>query len=147
MNFIMRIASNSQNGAVNRSKEKAKFGKCQNQLRQFYAIAAMYADDHEGLLDSYGNFLRQTPMLCPSDKSLGAVGKVENKLPTSFRDSPFVFAGSTRLDECPPSSWMLVEYEPYHDLSKKPGFERGKWRGRFGTLMVDGSTPWELLEQ
>ena len=102
--------------AVRRESVEGKGKVCEmpKSTPQFYAFAVMYADERDGSLASYGEFLQQTPMLCPSDKSLGAVGKVENKLPTSFRDSPFVFAGSTRLDECPPSSWMLVEYQPYH---------------------------------
>src|SRR2546428_8912717 len=57
--------------AVNRSKEKAKRAKCENQLHQFYTLAVMYADEHEGYLCSYQDMLKQIPMLCPSDKSSG----------------------------------------------------------------------------
>src|SRR5258705_470241 len=40
-----------------------------------------------------------------------------------------------------------TEWEPYHDLSKQPGFEPDKWKGRFLTLLGTGSTSWPLLEQ
>lgn len=86
-------------------------------------------------------------MLCPSDKSFGAIGKFENTLPTSFQASSFVFSSGRRLDASPPGSWMLNEYHPFHDLSKEPGVELGKWKGRFLTLKADGTTPWVLLEQ
>jgi len=42
---------------------------------------------------------------------------------------------------------MLVEYHPFHDPSKKPSFEAGKWKGRFNDLQADGTLLWELLEQ
>ena len=133
--------------ATNRSTEKARLAKCQNQFHQFHAIAVMYAEENSGWLRSYGDFLKQTPMVCPSDKSLGATGASAYKSPTSFSASPFVFSSNTRWDECQPNSWMLTEYHPYHDLSKKPGFESGKWVGRFNSLWVDGTTHWERLEQ
>lgn len=144
---IICILSALVMSGVNRSREKARRVKCRNQLRQFYAVAVMYADANQGRVCSYWDFLEQTPMLCPSDKSLGAVGKFENKLPTSFRASPFVFASGERLDQHSSQSWMLGEYHPFHDLSKKPGLEPGKWEGRFLQLNADGSTPWLLLHQ
>ena len=133
--------------AANRSEERAKRQKCQNQLRHFFTVAVMYAEDHEGLLARYQDFLKDAPMLCPSDNHHGARGESSYGLFTSFTASSFVFADRTRLEDCEPSSWMLVEYYPFHDLSKTRGFEAGKWRGRFNSLMADGTTRWELLEQ
>ena len=43
--------------AVNRSKEKAKRAKCENQLHQLYTLAVMYAEDHDGYLCSYDDML------------------------------------------------------------------------------------------
>jgi prepilin-type N-terminal cleavage/methylation domain-containing protein len=133
--------------AANRSKERARREKCQNQLRQFFTIAVMYAQDHEGLLSRYEDFLKETPMLCPSDNDRGARGKSTYGLPTSFDASPFVFATRTRLEDCKPSNWMLAECYPYHNLSKKPGSAAGKWIARFNMLMADGTIRWELLAQ
>ena len=145
--------------ALNRSKEKAKRAQCENRLRQFYTIAVIYAGDHEGYLCSYEAMLKQTPMLCPSDKYEGKKahsGFVYN-LPTSFWASPSCFFSGTNrgahLDawsqEVPGGGKfaMLTEYEPYHDPSRKPGFEPDKWKGKFLTLSADGSTSWLLLEQ
>src|SRR5258708_6806625 len=71
--------------ALNRSKEKARRAKCENQLHQFYTLAVMYTDEHEGYLCSYEGMLKQIPMICPSDKSGGRrqKGIVYNR-PTSF---------------------------------------------------------------
>src|SRR5262245_56477413 len=78
--------------AVARSKEKAKRARCENQLRQFYAMAVMYANDHEGYLGSYEDLLRQIPMICPSDSSDGKFQKgITYRLPTSYWASPFYF--------------------------------------------------------
>src|SRR5437868_9358295 len=79
--------------AVSRSKEKAKRTKCENQLRQFYTIAVMYANDHEGYLADYEYFLEQIPMICPSDNSNGKFQKAWTyRLPTSFWGSPDYFS-------------------------------------------------------
>ncbi len=140
--------------AVSRSKEKAKRAKCENQLHQFYAIAVMYANDHEGYLGRYEELLRQVPLICPSDSSNGEFQKpFAYRLPTSYWASPFYFSNYSnnrrrRLDFGKPyESILLCEYQPYHDPSRKIGFEPGKWRGRFLTLMADGKTTWPLLEQ
>lgn len=144
---------------VNRSREKARRVKCQDQLREFYAVAVMYAEDHDGYLCSYEDMLKQIPMLCPSDQHHGRKphsGFVYN-LPTSFRASVHYFLNGTNRGERL-SAWskvsvtgspgiMLSEYEPYHDLSKQVGFEPDKWKGGFLLLNADGSTPWLLLEQ
>ena len=145
--------------ALNRSKERAKRAQCENRLRQFHKIAVMYAGDHDGYLCSYDDMLKKIPMLCPSDKYQGkkAHNGVVYNLPTSFWASPTCFLWGTNrgahLDtwsRMNPGGWqysMLWEYEPYHDLSRKPGFEPDKWKGRFLTLNADGSTSWPLLEQ
>lgn len=130
--------------AMNRSKEKARRTKCQNQRRQFYAVAVMYADANDGLLGSYAD-LQKVPLVCPSDWNPGL--ESQTGLPSSFMASPFVFSSRHRLDAQPSYFWMLTEHHPFHDLSKKPGFEPGKWKGRFLSLNVDGTTPWQLLEQ
>ena len=143
---------------VNRSREKAKRAKCENQLHQFYTSAVMYAGEHDGYLCSYQDMLKQMPMLCPSDKSSGKSHKLffTDTLPTSFRPSIDCFLNGTdrgaRLD-----TWnnlnpygspsVLCEWEPYHDSSKEIGFEPDKWKGRFLSLHRDGSTSWPLLEQ
>jgi len=49
--------------AVNRSKERANRVKCENQLNQFYKVAVMYAEDHDGYLCSYVDMLKQIPMV------------------------------------------------------------------------------------
>jgi len=138
--------------AVNRSRERAKRAQCENRLRQFYKVALIYADEHEGFLCSYEEMLKKIPMICPSDKSNGRRQKyiVYNR-PTSFMASPNYFLWGPRRG-LRSSAWssqetMLIEYEPYHDLSKQPGFEFDKWRGRFLMLTSDGSTSWPLLEQ
>ena len=131
--------------AVNRSKEKARRTKCQNQLRQFHAVAVMYADANDGLLGSYAE-VQKVPLVCPSDKNPRLEGQAG--LPSSFMAAhSFVFSSPHRLDALPSNFWMLTEYHPFHDLSKVPGFESGKWKGRFLSLNVDGTTPWQLLEQ
>lgn len=139
--------------AVSRSKEKAKRAKCENQLRQFYTMGVMYANDHEGYLGSYEELLRQIPMICPSDSSNGKFQKdFTYRLPTSFWASLFYFSNGSnnrlRLDPGKPSEhYLLCEYQPYHDPSRRIGFEPGKWKGRFLNLMADGRTTWPLLEQ
>jgi prepilin-type N-terminal cleavage/methylation domain-containing protein len=133
--------------ALRRSHEKAKLAKCQTLLRQFYLITAMYADDNNGMLTNHQYFLQKTPMLCPSDKALGKGPKADLNIPTSFFFSPFAFTSGTRLDKMPAANWMLTELEPYRDLSKKPGFERGKWHGRFLALNVDGSIHCDVMDQ
>lgn len=144
--------------AVNRSKEKAKRTKCQNQLHQFYTVATMYAEDHEGYLCSYDGMLRQIPMLCPSDPSNGKHLKgaySENPEPTSFGCDPQFFLLGT-IRGAPLQTWsnpayrdceLLVEWEPFHDASKQVGFEPGKWKGHFLELLVDGSVRWPVFEQ
>jgi len=132
---------------ASRSSEKARRVKCQNQLRQFYAIAVAYTDEHDGLLGSYWDFFKQTPMLCPSDNTFGTLYQSTNAPPSSYFPSPFVFGDGKRLADLPRDSWMLHENHPWHDHSKAPGFEPGKWKGRFLMLNVDGTTPWVLLEQ
>ena len=137
--------------AVSRAKEQAKKTKCENLLRQFYTIAVMYADDHEGYLDNYENFLREIPMICPSDKSNGKDQRgVTYRLPTSFKVSSFYFLPyeRRRLDFGKPSeNWLLCENYPFHDPSREIGFEPDKWKGRFLNLLADGRTSWPLLEQ
>src|SRR6266566_4853669 len=139
--------------ALSRSKEKAKRTKCENQLRQFYTIAVMYANDHEGYLGNYEDLLRQIPMICPSDNSNGKFQKgFTYRLPTSFWASPFYFSDGPykgrRLEPGKPSeNYLLCEYCPYHDPARKIGFEPDKWKGRFLNLMADGTTSWPLLEQ
>lgn len=136
---------------VSRSREKAKQTKCENLLRQFYTIAVMYADDHEGYLGDYEDLLRQIPMICPSDKSDGKDRKhVTYRRPTSFWASPFYFSAyeRRRLDFGRPSeNYLLCENYPFHDPSREIGFEPDKWKGRFLNLMADGRTRWPLLEQ
>jgi Tfp pilus assembly protein PilE len=143
--------------AVNRSKEKAKRAKCENELHQLYSLALMYAEDHEGHLCSYDDMLRQIPMLCPSDNSNGQRQKFyQYAQPTSFHGSLFVFSGESNTATLPvqfwsnPSYrdwWLVVENEPFHDPSRQIGFEPDKWKGRFLELLVDGSTSWPLWEQ
>ena len=135
------------------SKDKAKRAKCENQLHQFYAIAVMYANDHEGYLGRFEELLRQVPLICPNDSSHGEFQKgFTYRLPTSYWASSFYFANYSggrhrRLDSGTPESILLCEYQPYHDPSKKIGFEPDKWKGRFLNLMADGKTAWPLLEQ
>lgn len=145
--------------AVSRSKERAKRAQCENQLHQFYKLAVMYADEHEGYLCSYQDMLKQISMLCPSDNSNGKSHRMffADNLPTSFNQNLSFFLNVTnkgaRLDTWNNLSWngipawMLCEWGPYHDLSRQPGFEPGKWKGRFLLLNVDGLTRWQLLEQ
>lgn len=142
--------------ALNRSKEKAKRAKCENQLHQFYALAFMYAEDHEGYLCSYDDMLRQTSMLCPSDDSSGNRQRhIQYAQPTSYFGSPFVFLGGTnkgaRLEDWGDAShrdwWFVEENEPFHDSCKQIGFEPDKWKGRLLELRLDGSTSWPLMEQ
>ena len=144
--------------AVSRSKEKAKRAKCENQLRQFYSAALLYADDNDGYLCGYDDMLRQVPMVCPSDDSNGQRLKAtysQNPQPTSFDcDSSFFLLGTNRgaplrIWSNPPyrDSSLLVENQPFHDPSKHIGFEPDKWKGHFLELLVDGSTSWPLLEQ
>lgn len=133
---------------VSRSLEKARRVKCQNQLRQFYTITVAYADEHGGLLGSYWDFLKQTPMLCPSDKTSGtSPSHWENSRPSSYDPTPGVFGDGRRLADMQ-HDWaiwiMLQEKHPWHDPSKKPAFDRGKWEGRFLMLKADGTTPWVL---
>ncbi len=145
--------------AANRAKEKAKRTKCQHQLHQFYTIAVEYAEDHGGYLCSYEDMLKQMPMLCPSDKNNGKRQMVFTyNVPTSFWASTEVFLEVTNRG-VHRDTWskakpgvrmpyaMLCEYEPYHDLSRKPAFERGKSEGRFLQLLLDGSTRWQLFTQ
>lgn len=142
--------------AVNRSKEKAKRAKCENQLHQLYTLAVMYAEDHDGYLCSYDDMLKQIPMLCPSDDSDGKRQKYfQYRQRTSFHGSCFVFSVGTNRGErlqtwSDPSHrdwWLVVENEPFHDPSKQIGFEPDKWKGHFLKLLLDGSTRWPLLEQ
>src|SRR6266853_4326622 len=141
---------------VNGSGEKARRAKCENQLHQFYKIALMYADEDDAYLCSYEDMLKQIPMICPSDKSNGRRQKyILYTRPTSFSADPVLFLNGTsrgarvdiwsNLDPYGPP-WVLCEWEPYHDLSKQPGFEPDKWKGRFLTLLGNGSTSWPLLE-
>ena len=147
--------------AISRSKEKAKRTKCQNQLRQFYTVAILYAEDHEGYLCSYDDMLRQIPMLCPSDDSTGKRLKAiwsQNPEPTSFQCAPCFFLLGTNRG-APLQAWsspsyrgssLLVENEPFHDPAKTPSEQIGeqyKWRGHFLELLVDGSTSWPVLDQ
>src|SRR5258706_12207665 len=138
--------------AVSRSREKAKRAKCQNQLRQFYTMTVMYANDHEGYLGNYEDLLQQVPMVFPSDVSNGKFQKgFTYRLPTSFWASPrFFLLGPNkglRLDAWKPPEEILTEYQPYHDPSREIGFEPDKWKGRFLVLVADGTTAWPLLEQ
>jgi len=145
--------------ALSRSKGKAKRVKCENLLHQFYTLAVMDADEHEGYLCSYQDMLKQISMVCPSDKSNGTKRKFffNDTLPSSFSPSMNFFLNVTnqgaRLNTWNnPSavgspSVMLCEWEPYHDSSKTIGFEPDKWKGRFLVLNADGSTSWPLLEQ
>jgi prepilin-type N-terminal cleavage/methylation domain-containing protein len=130
--------------AASRSSEKARRVKCQNQLRQFYTITVAYADEHGGLLGSYWDFLKQTPMLCPSDKTSCTLAQPTNLLPSSYDPTPGVFGDGTRLADMQHDWFMLHEKHPWHDPSKKPAFERGKWEGRFLMLKADGTTSWVL---
>lgn len=144
--------------AVNRSKEKAKRAKCENQLHQFYTMAVMYAEDHDGYLCSYEDMLKKMPMLCPSDKFEGKKpqGGFVYNLPTSYWASPDCFLWGTnrgaRLDTWSPVNssgpmlpGMLCEYEPYHDLSKQPSSTTpGKWHGRYLELWKDGTIHWTV---
>src|SRR5882762_1775776 len=84
--------------AVNRSKERANRVKCENQLNQFYKVAVMYAEDHDGYLCSYVDMLKQIPMVCPSDKSDGRRQKyILYHWPTSFSaDDWFFFLNGTK---------------------------------------------------
>jgi len=146
--------------ALNRSKEKAKRAKCENQLHQFYTMAVMYAEDYDGYLCSYDDLLKKMPMLCPSDKFDGKKPRSGFRInqPTSYGPIFDCFLWGTnrgaRLDTWSPVNFsgpvlsgMLCEYEPYHDLSKKPGFEPGKWHGRFLELWKDGSIHWTIFDQ
>jgi prepilin-type N-terminal cleavage/methylation domain-containing protein len=139
--------------AVNRSKEKAKRAKCESQLRQFYTMSIMYAEDHDGYLCSYEDMLKKMPMLCPSDKFEGKKphsGFVYN-LPTSYWASPEYFLWGTnrgaRLDTWSrliPGGSLVCEYEPYHDLSKKLSDTPGMWHGRYLELWKDGTIHWTV---
>ena len=136
--------------AVSRSKEKAKRAKCESQLHQFYILAILYAEDHEGYLCSYDDMLRQIPMVCPSDNSAGKRQKSLHTQPTSFDECRILFLDGTNKGERLPTWnnwWLVVENEPFHDPSKQTGFEPDKWKGHFLLLRGDGSTSWPLLEQ
>src|SRR5262245_17841162 len=79
--------------AVNRSKEKARRAKCENQLQQFHNMSVMYAEDHDGYLCSYDDMLKKMPMLCPSDKSDGKKPRSGFRIsePTSYNPSMVCF--------------------------------------------------------
>src|SRR2546422_1954922 len=96
--------------AASRSKEKAKRAKCENQLHQFYTLAVMYADEHEGYLCSYEDMLKQISMICPSDTSGGRrqKGYVYNR-PTSFWAFPDYFLWGTNRG-LRSSSWSSKGY-------------------------------------
>jgi prepilin-type N-terminal cleavage/methylation domain-containing protein len=130
--------------SANRAKERASQVKCAGVLRQFYIIAKIYIDDNDGHLPHYSNFFTSVEMICPSDKSRGTAGSL---FTSSYEWSPFVFGNGNRLDDAPRENWLLVEQQPFHDLSKAPSAEPGKWLGRFNTLHADGSIRWVKLEQ
>ena len=127
--------------ALSRSQERARRAKCDGILRQCYLAVKMYADDNEGYVANYTNFLAGMEMKCPSDKQPRGV------LNSSYDYSTFIFGARQRLDDTPAGWWLLVEYAPFHDLSKKPSTEFGKWRGRFNMLNADGAVVWQILEQ
>jgi prepilin-type N-terminal cleavage/methylation domain-containing protein len=133
------IASSTASG-----REKVKRAQCDGLLRQFYLSVKMYADDNEGQVAEYRDFLSKSPMICPSDKSKGSIAVY---MKSSFNHSPFIFASKRKLDDTSGQWWMLGEFKPWHDRSKQPSSDPGKWRGRFNTLYADGSLRWELLEQ
>jgi type II secretory pathway pseudopilin PulG len=127
--------------ALGRSQERARRAQCDGMLRQFYLAVKMYADDNEGYVSHYTNFLSKMEMICPSDKQR------RTWMNSSYDSSPFIFGSRQRLDDAPPESWLLVECAPFHDLSKKRSPEPGKWIGRFNLLNADGTLVWQTLHQ
>ena len=127
--------------ALPRSQEQARRAKCDGILRQFYLPVKMHADDNDGYVANYTNFLMRMEMKCSSDKQRrGAFN-------SSYDYSTFIFGARQRLDDTPAGSWLLVEYAPFHDLSKTRSNEAGKWWGRFNMLNADGTVVWQILEQ
>ena len=138
--------------AMSRAREKANLAKCNVILRQFYLGAVIFANEHDGRLGGYGDFLKQTqpkPLLCPSDKSLGKVGEFIHHVTTSYDGSPFVFSRNGIFDQSNPKSDMLSEYRPFHDPAAQEAIKKRARMtpGKYNSLNVDGSIHWTFLYQ